>query len=94
MGCCRVLFPGSLADQVAAGWGVGGQDQWQQGDVIFTKGVNGQIYTGGAGHVGILAEDSVIHACSKNGGVVEDPLGSFLSDYELVTVRRAVWSCL
>ena len=94
MDLCCVSFPQLFLDQVVTGNRIVGRNNWQPADVIFTKGLNGQIYGCGAGHVGILTGETVIHACSRQRFVVEDPLDSFLFAHELVMVRRVIMSCL
>ena len=87
---CSMVLPRDLGKQSWCGQGVESRLECALADLVFTKGSQGQEFTDGVGHVGIVGDDVVIHASCKRGSVIAEPIDDFLSSYELVRVRRVV----
>jgi cell wall-associated NlpC family hydrolase len=87
---CGIILPRDLRGQSWYGQGVSSRASWALADLIFTKGSQGQEVADGVGHVGIIGNGVVIHASCKRRHVVAEPIGPFLTDYELVRVRRMI----
>lgn len=87
---CGLVLPRDLGEQSWCGEGVASQAKWTLADLIFTKGSQGQEFTDGVGHVGIIGNDAVVHASYQKGRVIAEPIRDFLTGYKLVRVRRIV----